>query len=88
MRRQYYAKTWPLGYVTREIFINNQRLNRNEVCVYAFDSAKERDEFVEGYYPPNHCPSAFAEAVKARDEDVQRIKRSEDDEFKYYEGAL
>ena len=76
---QYYAKTWPCGNMITETRSNTGRVvSQNVVNVYAFPTAKARDEAVENYRAPNHCPQAFAEAVKANDEDVRRLQRADD----------
>ena len=48
-------------------------VSKNVVNVYAFSSKEERDSAVTEYRPPSHCPSAFAEAVTAKDPDVKSV---------------
>ena len=74
--KYYYAKVWTHGPAITEEIINNRVSSRNVVDVYRFDNRNERDALVDDYRPPNHCPRAYAEAVKSSDMDVRRLNRT------------
>lgn len=83
MSKHYYAKEWPCGLAVSEVHhkYGCNPVTQNVVNVFVFQTAGQRDRWVESWRPPSYCPSAFAEAVSVKDEDVQRIKRDEFDTF-------
>lgn len=85
--RLFYAKEWPCGLAITEVRngYGKNPITRNVVNVYAFASSAKRDQWVDNWQAPNHTPSAFAEAVSAKDEDVRRIRRDQFDDFNYAE---
>lgn len=83
MSKHYYAKEWPCGLAVREVHHRHgsNPITQNVVNVFVFDTAGQRDRWVDDWRAPSYCPSAFAEAVSAKDEDVRRIQRDELETF-------
>jgi hypothetical protein len=76
----FYAKEWPCGLAVSEVRqpgYNARPKYKNVVNVARFHTRKERDEWVYNWTAPNHSPSAFAEPVKASDEDIRRELKSD-----------
>lgn len=65
--KNYYSKTWYAGYNVRRA-----ETGQNAVEIHAYSTKLERDNAVDKYLAPNHCPTATMEAVKASDPDVRR----------------
>jgi hypothetical protein len=82
-RMNWYAKVWPCGMAITEERKGNRVVSHNVVNVYRFPTAEARDKAVYDYTPPNHCPQAYAESVKASDEDVRWCWARARDEERY-----
>ena len=76
----FYAKEWPCGLAVTEIpqpgYSSRPKI-KNVVNVARFSTKRERDEWVINWSAPDHSPSAFAESVKANDEDIRRELNNE-----------
>lgn len=68
-----YALHWVCGYGAR-----HANSGRDFVSVMRFDTSAERDESVNNFRAPNHCPTARIEPVLASDRNVRAAILNED----------